>query len=295
MKRWVLSVSLVSLIFAFHAARLGGGSVPSATGQVPVTAKPMKAPMAGATDGPRIMEFAASPAVILEGGQSTFHWRVEPGPSGSPIESLEIFDGTPASPGGRIYARLLLNGEYPTGAVATGGRGRWSYTLRVVDRARKSASRTIEIVTGTLDSFLAGLSGFTLNLETVVDGARRDHIATLGFDNGSGIAAGSVMIYLYQAYSPLMLGVDVPDGYLAGHFPVSNLLPGHNEFRIGVSLRPVAPATGDLRGLSKLALLIVKEHSPGVIERILIKGLYDLVETRDGTGARYSVRLIRVG
>jgi len=291
-----LLVSLISLVFAIRAAGLGGAPIAPAAGQkVPVTAKPLKAPLAAVPDGPRILEFAASPAVILEGGQSMFHWSVEPGPTGSPIESLEIFDGTPASPGGRIYARLLLSGEYPTGRVATGGRGRWSYTLRVVDRAGKSASRTIEIATGTLDAFLAGLSGFTLSLETVVDGARRDHIATVGFDNGSGIAAGSVMVYLYQAYSPLTLAADVPDGYLVGQFPVSNLLPGHNEFRLGASLRPVAPETGDLRGLGKLVLLIVREQSPGIIERILIKGLYDLIETRDGTGARYGVRLIRVG
>ena len=42
-------------------------------------------------------------------------------------------------------------------------------------------------------------------------------------------------------------------------------------------------------------MIIAKEYSPGVFDRILIKALYDLIETNDGQGPLYSVRLIKVG
>jgi hypothetical protein len=279
-----------------YAAEPGPGSLtPTAGQQVPVKAKPAGRPLVRATDGPQILEFGAFPAAVVEGEPTTLRWRVAAGPGGSPIENLEIISGTPAAPRGVIYGRLLLSGEYPTPKIGAGGRGRASYTLKVVDRAGKSASRTVEIVAEPLDSVLARLSGFALDLVTTVDGARRDHIATLGLENGGSVGLNNVMIYLYQAYAPLMLGADVPDGILAGNLNGVNIVPGHNEFRIGAALRSPMPPAGDRRGLSKLVVIVAKEYSPGVIDRILMRGLYDLVETRDGGGALYSVRLIKVG
>lgn len=289
-------VGAVVLLYPI-ASVVGSGTAPgpqAASQKVSPQTKRITAAVARPTEGPQILEFTAAPNPILAGERCGLRWKVGPGTGGSPIESLQIKTGTPTAPGGLVYGRLLLEGSYPVGPVAARGTGLASYTLTVTDRAGRSANRTVEIRSESLESFISGLSDLTFDLRTEVDPGHRNHIATIGFESGSPATAQGLMICLYQAYSPIMSDFDIPDGPLAGIYDATSVVPGHNEFRIGLALRSVSPGNDDRRALSKIVLIIAKEYSPGVLDRILIKALYDLIETSDGRGPLYSVRLIKV-
>jgi hypothetical protein len=286
-------IVVIVLLMFFLADGPGSGlAATDGPGQVSVKAKPAQPALTQSAEGPRILEFSVNPPKVLEGERSTFRWRVEPGASGSPIQTLQILT---TSVSGVVYGRVLLEGEYPTPPINTYGRGRVQYTLKIVDQAGRSASRTIEVTAGSLDDLAAGLMRFSAEVATTVDGMRRDHKAALDFENTSGIASGAVRIYAVQAYAPLMLSEDLPDGPVAGVLDLSRLEAGHNSIRMGLGLASTAAERPDHRHLNKLVFLIVKESSPGVIDRILIKALYELIETADSGGLPlYSVRLIKV-
>lgn len=288
-----LSLGVSTLLVLILGMGAGpGSSAASGSDQASLKAKPVRPALTAATEGPRIIDFRVDPARVVEGEQSTFRWRVEPGTSGSPIQTFQILDTELST---ALYARVLLQGEYPTPRLVTGGRGRCQFTLKVVDQAGRTASRTVEVSTGSIEALIAGISGFAAEVATRVDGAHRDHLATLSFENTSGLALGNFTIYVVQAYAPLMAGADLPAGPVVGTYNGSYLSAGRNEFRMGLSLASTAAQPPDSRRPNKLVFLFVRESSPGVIDRVFVKALAELVETPDSGGRPlFSVRLIKV-
>jgi hypothetical protein len=291
-KRPFLAVSLI-LVSLASTSQSGIGMNSKAPEQdVSVKTKRPTASLIRATEEPQILEFKARPDKVVAREESMLSWKIVPGIDGSPIESLEIRSGTPSAPVGLIYRIPRLEGTSTSGPVDVLGRGVGYYFIKVTDRAGRSSTRTLEIGTESMESFLAGLSGLTFEVQTVVEPGHRSHVATLGLESASRATAQNLMICVYQAYAPILLDFNIPDGVLIGNYNGAKLVPGHNEFRIGLSPRPLS-VDDDRRGLNKVVLIVAREYRPGVFDKILVKALYELIETRDSLGPLYSVRLIQ--
>ena len=66
---------------------------PARTPKVEVERGPQQEAGIEVSDDPVIREFSVNPASVLQGGQVTFSWKVEPSPGGSPITGIRITVG----------------------------------------------------------------------------------------------------------------------------------------------------------------------------------------------------------
>jgi hypothetical protein len=239
-------------------------------------------------DRPVIREFSANPATLAGGKTTVLRWRVDPGPGGSQISSVQI-DRTDGS-GPNLSVRTSDPAGERTLSVPAGAReGRSTYALTAVNGAGLSTVKTVSIeITGPPDLVVkeivsTGLSvGFTvtnigralfrgnISLRVSVLGSP----AAIGPDRFQEISRRADGLYEATAMqiSPggtfrfrLLDPESGADGWYSGSYPISVQIstddptedPGNNEKRVTLDhagVRRGAPAL-DLYVLGQIRLL----------------------------------------
>jgi hypothetical protein len=80
-------------VFVFLVIVFAGFITSLSFAQPPIDRGIRPEPRVTVPDDPQIREFSVNPTSVVQGGQVTFRWRVEPGPGGSPITGVRITVG----------------------------------------------------------------------------------------------------------------------------------------------------------------------------------------------------------
>jgi len=93
------------------------------------------------TDNPRIEEFSINPTTIIQGGQITFRWRVEPGPGGSPVNRIRVTYGST-----EVFISSDGSGSFVDSRTSTRLRpGSYDFVITATNERGNSSNRGINI------------------------------------------------------------------------------------------------------------------------------------------------------
>lgn len=126
--------------------------------------KPKLSSAVAIPDTPRITEFSANPAIVVKGRNTLLRWRVEPGPAGSPIVSVNIVKTEGSGPSLSIRSGDLT-GEHGISTLSSTPEGKSTYALTAVNKAGLSATKTVSLeITGPPDLVVKDISSLGLGV-----------------------------------------------------------------------------------------------------------------------------------
>ncbi len=124
--------------------------------KIPVTPRVTPSPDFQVPDNPRIQEFIATPSVSTQGCSVTFRWRVEPGPGGSPVNSVRLTLETR-----EIHSSSSPSGEYRFhlhSSIIPDENRTYQFVLTATNQINRSSTRTARLQVLGIDYVLRGLS-----------------------------------------------------------------------------------------------------------------------------------------